>query len=121
MTNYKISITKLINTAHAQELIPCPDGSMADASIGCVDIPGGIVNPQSNIVEIILQIAEVLMNITAGLAIIVLIYGGIKYMTALGNDDEINKAKTIIFWSIFGLIVALLASYVANFILGVIG
>ena len=94
---------------------------MADPSIGCVETPGGLVNPDSNIISIILSVAGSLMTFVAGIAIATLIYGGIRYAMAIGNEEAVNKAKRIIFWSVFGLIVAILARFVANFVLDLVG
>lgn len=113
-------LTYIIETAHAQDLIPCPDGSMADPSIGCVETPGIIINPESNLINIILQLADGLLLFVAGVATISLIYGGIKYATSVGNEAELSKAKRILIWSIFGLIVALLAKFVVGTVTGIV-
>jgi len=113
-------IIKIIETAYAQELISCPDGTMADPSIGCVETPGAIINPESNLVQIILKIANGLMAFVAGIAIAIIIYGGIRYAIASGDEEQIRKAKKIIFWGAFGLIVGLLAVFVTDFILDIV-
>ncbi len=103
-------------SAYAQELIPCPDGTFAEPEIGCVIAPSSIVNPESDILSLILNFASSLMMIVAGIAILSLIYGGIRYALALGNDEQIHRAKRIIIWSTIGLIISLLAQYIAAFV-----
>ncbi|MBU0727867.1 pilin [Patescibacteria group bacterium] len=110
-----------IGVAKAQELIQCADGTMADPTIGCVETPSALINPQSNLAAIILNFASGLMTFVAGVAVLTLIYGGIRYAMAAGSDEQINKAKRIMFWGGFGLIVGLLAQFVAKFIVGIIG
>ena len=100
--------------AYAQELIPCPDGSMADPKIGCVGVPGNVVNPESNLVNLILQIASYVMMAAAGLATAMLIYGAIRYATAAGDQEQIDRAKRVLFWSIFGLILSGIALLVVQ-------
>jgi hypothetical protein len=107
----------MISKLLAQNLIPCPDGSMADPAIGCVQIPGGVVNPESSLLHLIFKIAEQGMMVATGIAIIFMIYGGIRYAVAAGDEARINTAKRTLFWSGFGLIVALLAQFVAGFVL----
>ena len=114
-------LTKIVGIAHAQDLIPCQDGTMADPDIGCVTAPAAILSTESSLVSIVLNIANGLMAFVAGIAVITLIYGGIRYATAAGSEEQMNKAKRIIFWGIFGLIVALLAVFVTNFILNLVG
>ena len=82
--------------AHAQELIPCPDGTYADPSIGCVATPGGVISPEAGLVDLILRIATVLTTVVAAIAVISLIYGGVSYALALGQDEKIQKAKRVI-------------------------
>jgi len=117
---FEALLTKIIGSAYAQELIPCPDGTLADPSIGCVETPGIIINPESNLINIILQLADGLLLFVAGIATISLIYGGIKYATSIGNEAELSRAKRILFWSIFGLIVALLAKFVVGTVTGIV-
>lgn len=113
-------ITKLIQNAFAQELIPCPDGSLADPSIGCVTVPGSVVDPESSLLSLILRAADGALSVVAGVAVIFLIYGGIRYAMAAGDDEKINKAKRMMIWSVFGLVLSLLAVFVVQFVLEVI-
>lgn len=113
-------LNKIIAKAYAQELIRCQDGTWADPSIGCVQAPAAIVSSESNLIGIILKITNGLMSVVAGIAVITLIYGGIRYAMSAGSEDQIRKAKSIIFWGGFGLIVALLAVFVTSFILNAV-
>jgi hypothetical protein len=113
-------LTKIIATAYAQNLIPCQDGTFADPGIGCVKTPASLVSAESNLVQIILKFANGLMTFIAGVAIITLIYGGIRYTMAAGDENQIQIAKKIIFWSIFGLIVGLLAVFVTDLIIDIV-
>ena len=106
--------------AYAQDLIPCPDGTMADPSIGCAATPGGVISTESSIVELILKIASGFMAAVAVAAIIMLIFGGVTYALAAGDDEKIRKSKRMMFWSIFGLVAAILARVTAQFVLGAI-
>lgn len=49
------------------------------------------------------------LSITAGLAILFLIIGGIYYVTAFGDDKRIEEAKKIITYAIFGLVLILIS------------
>lgn len=106
-----------LDKVYAQELIPCPDGTYADPSIGCVTTPGGVVSPESGIADLILQIASGLMGVVAGIAIVTLIVGGIMYATSAGSDEKVQKAKRLMIWSVTGLVIALLARTLAQFLL----
>ncbi len=55
------------------------------------------------------------------IAVIAIIIGGVKYMTSQGDASKIKSAKDTILYAIIGLIVALLAFAITNFILGALG
>jgi len=98
-------------------LIPCDDGTMADATLGCANTPSAILSTQSSLLSIILKAADAIVTMAVALAVAVIIYGGIIYAISLGNEDKIKEAKNILFWSIFGLITALLAKYIVAAVL----
>ncbi len=102
------------------DLIPCQDGTLADPAFGCTDAPAAIVSTQSDMLSIILKTADVVVSFAVIGAIIIIIYGGIIYAISMGNKDKIQKAKNILFWSVFGLIVALLAKYIVTAVLAII-
>ena len=52
------------------------------------------------------------------IAVIVIIIGGVLYMTAQGDTTKIATAKKAILYAVIGLIVALLSFAIVNFILG---
>jgi len=102
------------------KLIPCPDGTMADPTIGCVTAPSAVVDSETNLVEIILQISTTLMSIVIVVSALLLIYSGIIYAMAAGNDEKIQKSKRIMFWSLTGLVVAILAKVGVQSILNIV-
>lgn len=105
---------------YAQDLIPCQDGSFADPAIGCVQTPEAVVASETSAVELVLQIASVLMTVVAAAAVVMLIVAGIMYALSAGDEDKMRKAKRIILWSIVGLIVALLARFIAQLVIGTV-
>ena len=113
-------LTLIIGKAYAQDLIPCQDGTLADPAVGCVTAPKAIVHTQSDILSIILKTADAVVTVAAVLTAVVLIYGGISYALSMGNEEKIGTAKRIIFWSVFGLALSLLAKYIVAAVLTLI-
>jgi len=109
-----------IGKAYAQQLIPCSDGTMADPTIGCVTAPTSVASPETGIAEMILQTAGVLMSVAAVVSLMLLMYGGITYTLATGDDEKIRKSKRIMMWSIVGFAVSLAARALAQFTLGIV-
>lgn len=98
-----------LSVAHAQELIPCSDGTMADPSIGCVTMPSSVVNANTPISEILLKFATLGTTGVVAVATLLLMIGGIQYATAAGEEEKLQKAKRLLFWSALGLVVSLTA------------
>ena len=42
------------------------------------------------------------------------IYGGVLYVTAAGNDDQVGKAKNVILYAVIGIVVILLSFALVN-------
>ena len=50
-------------------------------------------------------------------AVIVIILGGVQYTTSAGDSSKVKKAKDTIMYGIIGLVIALMAYSIVNFIL----
>ena len=72
------------------------------------------------LLETITKIIEVFLTIVATIAVIVLVYAGVRYIISLGNEDEAERAKRMILYAVIGLIVIGLSAVVVNFTLGAI-
>ena len=54
-----------------------------------------------------------------GLAcVIVMIIGGVNYMTSAGDTNKVKKAKDTILYGLIGLVVCVLAFAIVNFLIG---
>lgn len=61
-------------------------------------------------------VVNVLLFIIGAVSVIMLIYGGIRYTTSGGNANSVTAAKNTIMYSIIGLVVAILAYAIVNFV-----
>ena len=75
-----------------------------------------LLNSLSDIWLVVLAVVELMIRIAALAAIIYVIYGGFKFMLARGNPEEITKARMSVINAIVGLIIAVVAVAVVNFI-----
>lgn len=55
--------------------------------------------------------------IIGAVAVIMIIYGGFKYITSGGNDGNVSGAKNTILYAIIGLIIVALAQVIVRFVL----
>lgn len=52
------------------------------------------------------------------IATIMIIYGGVLYVTSAGNDDNVGKAKKILLYAVVGIIIILLSFAIVNTVIG---
>ena len=63
------------------------------------------------------QIINVVLGVLGLIAVIVIIIGGFTYITSSGDAAKVTKAKNTILYGIIGLVIALLAFAIVNFVL----
>ncbi len=63
-------------------------------------------------------ITNVLLFIIGGISVIMLIIGGIRYTISGGDSSAVTAAKNTILYAVVGIVVALLAYAIVNFVLG---
>ena len=68
--------------------------------------------------DVVKNIISILFWIIGILAVIVIIYAGITFITTAGNPSKVAQAKTMIIYAVIGLAVAILAYAIVNFVVG---
>ena len=58
-----------------------------------------------------------LLGILGSLFLLLVIYGGITWMTAAGNEEKITKARNTVVHAVIGLIIVLAAYLLTNFVI----
>ena len=78
------------------------------------------VNPGANtdLMGNIQNILTAVFSIIGVVAVVMIILGGISYATSQGDPGKVKKGKDTILYGVIGLIVALLAFAIVNFVLG---
>lgn len=103
----------LFNTApaYAQLISPTDQpGRLAEATGG-----------QGSFRSLILTFLNFFLGFLGLLAVIMVIYGGILYVSAAGNQENIDKGKKIIMYALVGIVIILLSFALVNTILGGLG
>lgn len=62
-------------------------------------------------------VINVILAIVGVVAVFMIIFGGIQYSTSAGDSGKVKKAKDTILYGIIGLVIALLAFAIVNFVL----
>jgi len=71
---------------------------------------GGGLGPQLTIV------VNILLFILGAIAVIMIVVGGIRYTTSNGDSGQTKSAKDTILYAVVGLVVAMLAYAIVNFV-----
>lgn len=82
------------------------DCTNTDVTTGATDVNG-----------IIKTIINVFSFIVGLVAVIMIIYGGFRYITSGGDSGNIGNAKNTIIYAIIGLVVVALAQFIVQFVL----
>ena len=70
---------------------------------------------------IFLQITNTILYAVGIIAVIMLIWGGVRYIISGGDSKKVTDAKNTILYAILGLVVALLSYAIVNFVLNIVG
>ena len=101
--------------------VDCTPGSPEALSIQCgansaqgSDTPSNLFDGEDAVFKVIVN---VLLFIIGAVAVIMLIIGGIRYVVSGGDQAQVTGAKNTILYAIIGIVVAVLAYAVVNFVL----
>jgi len=61
-------------------------------------------------------VTNVLLFVLGAIAVIMIIIGGIRYTTSNGDSGQVTSAKNTILYAVVGLVIALLAYAIVNFV-----
>ena len=93
--------------------------SSACAQAGIATSDGNLCSAQSSLTlnEIVSTVISTIIYIIGIIAVIMIIIGGIHYATSQGDAAKVKKGKDTILYGIIGLVVAILAYAIVNFVL----
>jgi hypothetical protein len=63
-------------------------------------------------------IIDTLFTVAGAVAVIILVVGGIRYITSTGDSQRIKAAKDTILYAIIGLVVVIVARAIVGFVAG---
>lgn len=95
--------------------VRCPDGTETTDLTKCGAIKNNLNS--NDLMGTLNTIINVVIGIIGFVAVIVIIFGGVQYTTSAGDSGKVKKAKDTIMYGIIGLVVALMAYSIVNFIL----
>ncbi len=98
------------------QAIVCSDGTTVAEGAECAKpdgTPTCLFGPGCAFTAIV----NTALFLIGSIAVLMLIYGGIRYTTSGGNEKSVTAAKNTILYAIVGIVVAILAYAIVNFVL----
>lgn len=90
--------------------------SVPDANLGIGGEAAPNVPNQASISELILRVINILLAIAGLVAVIFLIIGGFRYITAGGNEETAESGKRTILNAIIGIVIIILSFVIVRVI-----
>ncbi len=112
----KLAVATLITGAAAA--LPIAGVHAISAGTG---VTGIVTNQTGGFQGLVIQITNIIVGIVGSVAVLALIYGGLRYVISAGNEDDIEKAKNIIMYAIIGIVVIIIAYVIVQGIAGLFG
>ena len=84
----------------------------SDANTSCTDTSGG-----ANVNTLVKTIINILSVLVGVVAVIMIIVGGLKYITSNGDSSAISSAKNTIIYAIIGLVIVAMAQFIVQFVI----
>ena len=115
-------ITGLLTVGFGVALVTAPVSALgeggAPAGVNAArgdNTPSNLVNGDSSIVR---RAINIMLFGVGVLSVVMLIFGGFRYVISGGKKESVTNAKNTILYAIIGLLVAVFAYAIINFILG---
>lgn len=98
----------------------CVDPNNCAINISPIEKQAGFVK-NFTIAEVVATIFQVIINLSAAIFLLMLLYGGFTYLTAGSNEESTEKAKKIMLNALVGLIIVTAAYGIGTWILNALG
>lgn len=96
-------------------------GLCTGAELEVTENPSATCETDSNATEklndLVRSVINLLSIIVGVIAVIMIIVGGLRYITSGGNDTSVTSAKNTILYAVIGLIIVALAQVIVRFVL----
>ena len=99
--------------------VPCPEGSLRHGEDLKTYAECNLPDPkdEKSLMQVVSQILNVVVGVIGVVAVAVIIVGAIYFVTSQGDANKVARARNTILYGVVGLIVALLAFAIVNFVL----
>jgi len=83
------------------------------------NVSSEICGDKTEATDIVKQLINFFLFTLGVVAVIMIIHSGMKYVTSRGDAEQVKSAKNTLLYAVIGLIVAMLAFTIVNFVIGI--
>lgn len=98
--------------------LDCDASTKNAIQCGSNNVSGTTGNAQKTVNDTITSVINILSVIVGIVAVIMIIFGGFRYVTSAGDTTKVAGAKNTILYAVIGLVIVALAQVIAKFVLG---
>lgn len=118
-----VFVTTSASLTHAAPA-PLPDPTPPAATANTDEVKAGLGQVGGNeagnngnaLTGIIKNVIDILLFLVGTISVLMIIIGGIRYSTSNGDQAQVTSAKNTVLYSVVGVVVALMAYALVNFI-----
>ncbi len=121
ITKKVIVIASIVATAAVSSLLTAATAFGLDGPIQsgveaarAIDVPTTLLGDGG----VVTTVVNGLLFVVGFLSVIMLIWGGLRYIISGGNSGAVTAAKNTILYAIVGLVIAIFAYAIVNFVIG---
>jgi len=107
----------LVAVIAAPALVGAAVTDPSTTNYGLTEFTGVKIGQGNNIKGTIASIINIILGFLGVIAVIIIMAGGFKWMTAAGNEDQVGEARKMITQAVAGLVVIFLSYVIANFVI----
>ena len=115
----KIAVIGLVAASVAFAISPEVQAVTCTTGTNCMEQGLNSVNSGSktDVGGLIKSIVNALLFVLGAISVVMIVMGGIKYTTSNGDSNQVTSAKNTIMYAVIGLIVAIMAYSIVNFVI----
>lgn len=102
------------STTNLAQQEACGSNQDLSGSTGCDSDTSQGTSGISNIIKTVINVFSAIVGIVS---VIMIIYGGFRYVTSGGDSGHVSSAKNTIIYAIVGLVVVALAQFIVQYVL----
>lgn len=91
--------------------------ALADAAAGLESAASEAGYSQVSYTTVLSYLLSVIVGVLGVLFVILMVYGGVLWMTAAGNSEQVKKAKSLLTNSFIGLVIVILSYAISAYVL----